>query len=56
MQDSAPVHTSKKTQAYLSENFDEFWSKDKWPPLSPDANSMDYTGCNKKNGHPKKWL
>lgn len=43
MQDGAPAHTSNKTQAYLSENFDEFWPKNKWPPSSPDANPMDFS-------------
>ena len=43
MQDGAPSHTSNKTQAYLRENFDEFWSKEKWPPSSPDANPMDFS-------------
>ena len=43
MQDGAPVHTSNKTQAFLKDNFDDFWSKEKWPPLSPDANLMDYS-------------
>ena len=43
MQDGAPAHTSNKTQAYLRENFDEFWSKEKWPPSSPDANPMDFS-------------
>ena len=29
--------------AFLKENFDEFWSKEMWPPSSPDANPMDYS-------------
>ena len=38
------ITTQKQQQwAYLRENFDEFWSKEKWPPSSPDANPMDFS-------------
>ena len=36
MQDGAPSHTSEETQAWLAENFREFWTWDMWPPYSPD--------------------
>ncbi|QQP55189.1 Uncharacterized protein FKW44_008301, partial [Caligus rogercresseyi] len=31
-----------RVQKWLEENL-PFWSKDKWPPYSPDANPLDYT-------------
>ena len=38
MQNGAPAHTSKATQAYLADQVgvDGFWAKDMWPPSSPD--------------------
>ena len=41
-QDGAPCHTSKRTQAWLTENLN-FWSKELWPPSSPDLNPLDYS-------------
>jgi len=41
-QDSAPVHTSHLVQNWLSDNIDMFWSKEFWPPNSPDLNPLDY--------------
>ncbi len=41
-QDSAPCHTSRKSQKWLSDNFFEFVAPDVWPPNSPDLNPMDY--------------
>ncbi len=40
-QDGAPAHTTKRKQEFLRANV-EFWSKEKWPPYSPDANPLDY--------------
>ena len=42
-QDGAPVHTSKKTQEWLTLNLAAFWSKEMWPPQSPDLNPLDYS-------------
>lgn len=41
-QDGAPAHNSKKVQEFLHNNVPDFWSKEFWPPSSPDANPMDY--------------
>lgn len=41
-QDSAPCHTSRKSQKWLGDNFFDFTSPDVWPPNSPDLNPMDY--------------
>lgn len=41
-QDGAPCHTSNRTQAWLTENLN-FWSKELWPPSSPDLNPLDYS-------------
>lgn len=41
-QDSAPCHTSRKTQAWLSENFDDHTGPEVWPPSSPDCNPLDF--------------
>lgn len=41
-QDGAPAHNAKKVQEFLSTNIPDFWSKDIWPPSSPDANPLDY--------------
>ncbi len=41
-QDSAPCHTSGKSQKWLSANFYDFTSPNVWPPNSPDLNPMDY--------------
>lgn len=42
-QDGAPSHTSNKTQAWCRDNFPRFWSKELWPPSSPDLNPMDFS-------------
>jgi len=41
-QDGAPCHTANTTQNYLRSNVPNFWSKEKWPPYSPDLNPCDY--------------
>lgn len=41
-QDGAPSHTTNKTQNFCSEHMAKFWSKDLWPPSSPDLNTLDY--------------
>ncbi|XP_076626017.1 uncharacterized protein LOC143344146 [Colletes latitarsis] len=41
-QDGAPAHTSHLVKNWLSDNVDMFWSKDFWPPNSPDLNPLDY--------------
>ena len=41
MQDGAPAHTAKKTQAWCAEHFPEFWRKDQWPDNSPDLNPIE---------------
>lgn len=60
-QDSAPAHTAKKTQKWMSENFYDHVTPDMWPPNSPDCNPLDYyvwsaveaitnkTACNNKD-------
>ena len=42
-QDGAPSHTSKKTQAWCVDHLPRFWSKNMWPPSSPDVNVMDFS-------------
>jgi hypothetical protein len=42
MQDGAPCHTAKSVQKWLSDNLN-FWSKDMWPPSSPDLNPLDFS-------------
>ena len=44
-QDGAPAHTALATQDYLKRELGVhgFWSKDLWPPSSPDANPLDYS-------------
>ena len=42
-QDGAPSHTSNRTQEWCRANFPNFWSKDLWPPSSPDLNPMDFS-------------
>lgn len=41
-QDGAPAHTSNRVQNFLQEQNFSFWSKNMWPPFSPDANPLDY--------------
>ncbi|QQP39553.1 Putative transposable element [Caligus rogercresseyi] len=40
-QDGAPVHTARATQVFVGQEMD-IWTKDLWPPQSPDANPLDY--------------
>ena len=40
-QDSAPVHESKETQAWLQKECYDFVPFSHWPPSSPDLNSLD---------------
>jgi len=35
-------HTSHLIQNWLSDNIDMFWSKEFWPPNSPDLNPLNY--------------
>lgn len=43
-QDGAPCHTSNATQKYLEAKLGSkgFWSKELWPPNSPNLNPLDY--------------
>ena len=41
-QNGAPSHMSKKTQKWCQDHFPGFWSKEVWPPSSPDLNLMDF--------------
>ena len=41
-QDSAPCHTSRKTQLWLSNNFVDFVSPHVWPPNLLDLNPIDF--------------
>ena len=41
-QDGATAHTAKMVQAWSKDNFKSFWSKELWPPFSPDLNPMDF--------------
>ena len=41
-QDDAPSHTPKKTQKWCQDHLPGFWSKEVWPPSSPDLNLMDF--------------
>ena len=41
-QDSAPCHTSRKTQLWLSNNFIDFVLPHVWPPNLPNLNPMDF--------------
>ena len=42
-QDGAPAHTSRRTQEWLDANLQELWTKDMWPPQSPDLNPLDFS-------------
>ena len=42
-QDGATAHTANITQSWCRENLPRFWSKEKWPPCSPDLNPMDFS-------------
>ncbi|QQP34859.1 Putative transposable element [Caligus rogercresseyi] len=41
-QRGAPAHTAKIVQGWMGDNMN-FWSKDFWPPQSPDLNPLDYS-------------
>ena len=41
-QDGAIAHTTKIVQAWCKDNLKSFWSKEFWPPSSPDLNLMDF--------------
>ena len=41
-QDGAPAHNSNIVQNWCSDTLDMFWSKEFWPPSSPDLNPLDY--------------
>ena len=41
-QDGAPSHTARKNQAFCKANMAKFWSKEVWPPSSPDLNPLDF--------------
>lgn len=45
MENGAPAHTSRSTQAWLETNLgvNSSWGKAMWPPSSPDANPMDFS-------------
>ena len=40
-QDGAPAHTAKITQNWLKTNVPNFWTKDIWPPNSPDLSPIE---------------
>eukprot|EP00096_Caligus_rogercresseyi_P001597 TRINITY_DN1266_c0_g1_i1.p1 TRINITY_DN1266_c0_g1~~TRINITY_DN1266_c0_g1_i1.p1 ORF type:complete len:251 (+),score=39.61 TRINITY_DN1266_c0_g1_i1:1074-1826(+) len=44
-QDGAPAHTSKAIQKYLKDKLGStgFWSKEMWPPSSPNLNPLDFS-------------
>ena len=41
-QDGAPAHRHSKSQQWCSDNIPNFFTKDRWPPNSPDLNPLDY--------------
>ena len=42
-QDGAPAHRAATTQTLIKEELGwRFWSKEMWPPSSPDLNPLDY--------------
>ena len=42
-QDAATAHINgSMVQAWCKDNFKSFWSKEGWPPFSPDLNPMDF--------------
>ena len=42
-QDGATSHSAKTVQAFCKQHFKGFWSKELWPPSSPNLNPMDYS-------------
>ena len=43
IEQDSPSHTSNKTQAWCKDNFLRVWSKELWPPSSPDLNLMEFS-------------
>ncbi len=42
-QDGAPAHTSAATQSMIAQELGwRYWTKEIWPPSSPDLNPLDY--------------
>ncbi len=37
-----PAHTSLLVKNWCSDNLDMLWSKEMWPPSSPNLNPLDY--------------
>ncbi|QQP36878.1 Transposable element tcb2 transposase [Caligus rogercresseyi] len=60
--DGAPAHTSNLVLNCCLENPDMFWSKELWPPSSPDLNPATTTSCSQHCGlleschHPGRWI
>ena len=42
-QDGATAHTANVAQNWCRDNLPRFWSKEMWPPCSPDLNPMDFS-------------
>jgi hypothetical protein len=40
-QDGTPAHNTKVPQEWCEANLPEFWSKEIWPPSSPDCNPLE---------------
>ena len=41
-QDGASARNAAITQTWLTNNLQDFWGKEVWPPSSPDCNPLDY--------------
>mgnify|MGYP000504172705 CR=1 FL=1 len=41
-QGGATAHTAELVRAWCKDNFKSFWTKELWPPSSPDLNPMDF--------------
>ena len=42
-QDGAASHTANVAQNFCGEHILRFWSKEMWPPCSPDLNPIDFS-------------
>ena len=42
-QDGTTSHTANATQNWCRDHIPNFWSKEMWPPCSPDLNPMDFS-------------
>ena len=42
-QDGTTSHTVKISQNFCKEKFQNFWSKNMWPPCSPNFNPIDFS-------------